>query len=67
MAKKRKRDFDPYDAPSIRRVRELYVKEMRELMAKQGVSSVDELKMSPEARRAFELLSPFWRDALTSG
>lgn len=55
MAKKRKKLTDADEIPSVRRARELYEKGMAELMARQGVSSIDELKMSPQARRLHEL------------
>jgi hypothetical protein len=67
MGKKRKRSTDPNDIPSVRRARELYAKGMSELMARQGVTSIDELEMSPEARRLTGLLSPFWRIPEPSG
>jgi hypothetical protein len=55
VAKKRKKLTDADEIPSVRRAQELYEKGMAELMARQGVSSVEELKMSPEARRLHEL------------
>jgi hypothetical protein len=64
MAKKKA--FDPYDTPSIQRVREIYVGHMRRLMAEQRVSSIDELAMSPEAKHVHGMLSRYWREALTS-
>jgi hypothetical protein len=66
MATKRK-NFDPYDMPSIRRARERWVEHVRKLMAEQGVSKIDELKLSPEASRGLRMLSPFWREGLGSG
>jgi hypothetical protein len=63
---KKSKSLDPDDIPSVRRARELYVKGMRELMAKQGVSSIDELEMSPEARRLQSVVSPFWNEPLRS-
>jgi hypothetical protein len=55
MAKKRKKRTDPEDIPSVRRTRELADRAMAELMARQGVSTMDELEMTPVARRMYEL------------
>ena len=63
---KSQKSLNPDDIPSVRRARELYVKGMRELMAKQGVSSVEELEMSPAARRLQSVISPFWNEPLRS-
>jgi len=57
MAKKR-RDKNPREVPpTARRLRELYAKGISQLQARTGVSSIDELEMSPEARRLHGVIS----------
>jgi hypothetical protein len=57
VAKKRKSRPGPEDSPNVRRLRELYAKGMAELQARRGVSSIDDLEMSDEARRLHGLVA----------
>ena len=57
MAKKRRRN--PQEEPaSARNLRYLYERGMADLRRRHGVSSVDELEMTPIARRMYELRRP---------
>jgi len=57
MARKRSSKNPREVPPTARRLRELYAKGMAEVKARAGVSSIDELEMSPEARRLHGLVA----------